>query len=81
MISAVLLVIMIIGCWGEGIRRLVKYFKLKNVDKRPFSLSRFLTAADGFNPIEEMIIGIIGLILGCSVAYLFGADLILFFFG
>ncbi len=72
--KAVLVLILILG-WYDGCRRVVKYFKLKNIDKRPFSLSRLLTAAEGFNPLEQLILGIFIIGLGCLVVYLYASDL------
>ncbi|SMF26577.1 hypothetical protein SAMN06295933_2569 [Desulfovibrio gilichinskyi] len=69
MIIKAVLILMLIVCWYDGCRRVVKYFKLKNVDKRPFSFSRLLTAAEGFNPLEQLILGIFIISLGCAFLY------------
>jgi hypothetical protein len=79
MIFVVLCCLMIAVGMFDGTRRVVRYFKQRNVDKRPFSFKRFWRANDGFNPLEELILGIIFLSIGGLMLYRNGSDYIQFF--
>ncbi|OEU66810.1 MAG: hypothetical protein BA863_07075 [Desulfovibrio sp. S3730MH75] len=63
----------------DGARRVVRYFIQRNVDERPFSFKRFWGASDGFNPLENLILGITFLSIGGLMLYRNGPYLIQFF--
>ncbi|QJB55825.1 hypothetical protein HFN16_05125 [Pseudodesulfovibrio sp. zrk46] len=70
MVGQIVLLLNSAVCMVGGIMFLCDWYKTRNIDLRPFSLRRFLFFEKGYNPIEKLLLAILGLTTSVFTAYI-----------